>query len=546
MVHVTATPVLALRGVSKRFGAVQALTDVDLEVHAGEVVALVGDNGAGKSTLVKTIAGVHPIDDGVIEWEGKPVTINRPQDAQQLRRRDRLPGPLAVRQPRCRRQSLPRPRAPPLGDPRRGRDGAARPASCWTRSRSASPASGSPIASLSGGQRQTVAIARSHAGRAQARHPRRADRRTGRRADRAGARPRRAAAGARPRRAPDQPQHGGRQGRRRQGGGAQARPQQRRLRRRDHLAGRDHRRHHRCHGQRRDPSCVAAMWRFRSEYRQGLRAHRARAPPRSTPRRRPKGAVTAVDPRLLVREQGFAGYVSEFKRKIRAGDLGATAGRRRPDRHLGDLHQPELQLPQPRRTSRNISRHDGRHRHDRGRHRLRAAARRDRPVGRLGQRCGGRRLRGAQRHPRHERRCSRSSSRSSSGTGRSARSTASSSPGSVSRPSPSPWRVCCSGTASCSRSSAATARSTSTRTAIVGKLTVVLLQRCGGRLHRSRWSLSSAYFGMSFTENRRRAAAGVPSRPVSEIGAAHRPARRGRPSWSPSCSTSTRVCRWPW
>ncbi|MFF7212395.1 ATP-binding cassette domain-containing protein [Streptomyces sp. NPDC008238] len=82
MVHVSATPVLALRGVSKRFGAVQALTDVDLEVHAGEVVALVGDNGAGKSTLVKTIAGVHPIDEGVIEWEGEPVSINKPHDAQ--------------------------------------------------------------------------------------------------------------------------------------------------------------------------------------------------------------------------------------------------------------------------------------------------------------------------------------------------------------------------------------------------------------------------------------------------------------------------------
>ncbi|NEA59868.1 sugar ABC transporter ATP-binding protein [Streptomyces sp. SID13666] len=84
MIHVSATPVLALRGVSKRFGAVQALTDVELEVHTGQVVALVGDNGAGKSTLVKTIAGVHPIDEGVIEWEGTPVSIDRPHDAQGL------------------------------------------------------------------------------------------------------------------------------------------------------------------------------------------------------------------------------------------------------------------------------------------------------------------------------------------------------------------------------------------------------------------------------------------------------------------------------
>ena len=84
MIHVSATPVLALRGVSKRFGAVQALTDVDLEIHAGEVVALVGDNGAGKSTLVKTISGVHPVDDGAIVWEGRSVRVNRPHDAQHL------------------------------------------------------------------------------------------------------------------------------------------------------------------------------------------------------------------------------------------------------------------------------------------------------------------------------------------------------------------------------------------------------------------------------------------------------------------------------
>ncbi|MFJ5228400.1 ATP-binding cassette domain-containing protein [Kitasatospora sp. NPDC088391] len=80
----TGGTVLALRGVSKRFGAVQALTDIELEVRAGEVVALVGDNGAGKSTLVKTIAGVNQPDEGVIEWQGRPVAIHRPQDAQQL------------------------------------------------------------------------------------------------------------------------------------------------------------------------------------------------------------------------------------------------------------------------------------------------------------------------------------------------------------------------------------------------------------------------------------------------------------------------------
>src|SRR5689334_7566677 len=53
-------PILAMRGISKRFGAVQALSEVDLDVYAGEVVALVGDNGAGKSTLVKAICGVSP------------------------------------------------------------------------------------------------------------------------------------------------------------------------------------------------------------------------------------------------------------------------------------------------------------------------------------------------------------------------------------------------------------------------------------------------------------------------------------------------------
>jgi D-xylose transport system ATP-binding protein len=80
----TATPVLSLRGISKRFGAVQALTDAEIDVMPGEVVALVGDNGAGKSTLVKVISGVGPANEGTIEWEGQRVSIDRPQDAQKL------------------------------------------------------------------------------------------------------------------------------------------------------------------------------------------------------------------------------------------------------------------------------------------------------------------------------------------------------------------------------------------------------------------------------------------------------------------------------
>jgi D-xylose transport system ATP-binding protein len=76
--------VLSLRGISKRFGGVQALLDVELRLRAGEVVALAGDNGAGKSTLVKVISGVGPADRGVIEWQGLPVHIRRPHDAHTL------------------------------------------------------------------------------------------------------------------------------------------------------------------------------------------------------------------------------------------------------------------------------------------------------------------------------------------------------------------------------------------------------------------------------------------------------------------------------
>ena len=84
MSAVQRAPILELRGIEKRFGAVQALSGVDLEVFPGEVVALVGDNGAGKSTLIKTIAGIFPPGGGEMRFAGQPVTLRGPKDASRL------------------------------------------------------------------------------------------------------------------------------------------------------------------------------------------------------------------------------------------------------------------------------------------------------------------------------------------------------------------------------------------------------------------------------------------------------------------------------
>lgn len=73
-------PLLELKGVSKSFGAVQALSKVDFQAIPGEVMALVGDNGAGKSTLIKGIAGIYPFDEGEIYFDGKRVNIHSPRD----------------------------------------------------------------------------------------------------------------------------------------------------------------------------------------------------------------------------------------------------------------------------------------------------------------------------------------------------------------------------------------------------------------------------------------------------------------------------------
>ncbi|GAA3798835.1 ATP-binding cassette domain-containing protein [Streptomyces coacervatus] len=170
----TGPPLLAVRGISKRFGAVQALKDVDLEVRAGEVVALVGDNGAGKSTLIRVIAGVDPADKGVIEWEGRAVQIRTPRIAQRL-------GIATVYQNLALCDDLDVAENLFLGRERRcpglrGRlfrlidyGGMRREARGQLDEMGIRvPDVRAPVASLSGGQRQTVAICRALLGRPKA------------------------------------------------------------------------------------------------------------------------------------------------------------------------------------------------------------------------------------------------------------------------------------------------------------------------------------------------------------------------------------------
>jgi D-xylose transport system ATP-binding protein len=154
------TPILELTNVSKRFGAVQALTDAEMQVHAGEVVALVGDNGAGKSTLIKVIAGVGPADTGEIRWHGEPVTIHRPSDAtslgiatvyQDLALCDNLD---VVANLFLGRELI---RNRVLDEVEMEREASELLASLSVRI----PSVRIPVAGLSGGQRQSVAIARS-------------------------------------------------------------------------------------------------------------------------------------------------------------------------------------------------------------------------------------------------------------------------------------------------------------------------------------------------------------------------------------------------
>jgi len=156
-------PLLSLRGISKAFGAVSALTGVDLDVHAGEIVALVGDNGAGKSTLVKILAGAHAADAGSIRWNGEPVTISSPLEAQQL-------GIATVYQDLALCDNLDVVQNLFLGRETGSAfamdevDMEKRAWGLLAQLSAKIPSVRIPVASLSGGQRQTVAIARSLVG----------------------------------------------------------------------------------------------------------------------------------------------------------------------------------------------------------------------------------------------------------------------------------------------------------------------------------------------------------------------------------------------
>ncbi|MCW1920341.1 ATP-binding cassette domain-containing protein [Rhodobacter sp. KR11] len=152
-------PILSLRGVSKKFGAVSALTDIELDINPGEVVALVGDNGAGKSTLVKVLAGVHQPTSGVIRYEGREVTMDSPAAAMKL-------GIATVYQDLALCENLDVVANLFLGHELSpyALDEEAMEARSWTLLQELAariPSVREPIASLSGGQRQTVAIARS-------------------------------------------------------------------------------------------------------------------------------------------------------------------------------------------------------------------------------------------------------------------------------------------------------------------------------------------------------------------------------------------------
>ena len=106
----TAQPLLSLRNIVKSFGSVRASRSASVDVHTGEIVALLGDNGAGKSTLVKVIVGVHGRDSGDYEIEGKPASVSSPSDATAYGIQTVYQDPRALLQSRRCAEPVPGPR----------------------------------------------------------------------------------------------------------------------------------------------------------------------------------------------------------------------------------------------------------------------------------------------------------------------------------------------------------------------------------------------------------------------------------------------------
>ena len=158
------TPLISMRNITMSFGSVQALRGASVDVHAGEIVALVGDNGAGKSTLVKVMAGVHPATSGEYLFEGRPAKIASPSDATALGIQTVYQDlALCYNLDAVQNLFLGRELAGPRWFGRRIRraECEVRAREVLTRMRLGNLSLTRPVGAMSGGQRQNIAIARS-------------------------------------------------------------------------------------------------------------------------------------------------------------------------------------------------------------------------------------------------------------------------------------------------------------------------------------------------------------------------------------------------
>ena len=330
------TPLLECKGVSKAFGAVQALYRVDFEVRGGEVMALVGDNGAGKSTLIKGIVGIYPFDEGEVRFEGKAGHIHGPRDAARL-------GIEVVYQDLALADNLDVVANMFLGR-ERIRNGIVLDESSMERSSRETLDSlhvttlrsvRQIVAGLSGGQRQAVAVAKSVHVELEARHPRRADGRARRGPDPTGARPRAPARRARARRRGHLAQPPRHLRGRRPDHGAAAGPAGGRVRagRDDAAGGRP-----RDHGRARSTTCPG--W----DDAEAIATDDDRGPARPDAARRGRAEVPRenggrVPPRLVARGPRRGARVAPHRARARR-HLRPLRHPRRHVRHRAELHEP--------------------------------------------------------------------------------------------------------------------------------------------------------------------------------------------------------------